>query len=1061
MLKKTLVWLLIVALLPLSFVYGVKALSNLTVSASPNTVNQVATYTITFNTTYGVDTSHHITITFPSGFYVPATIPANTIRINGIFITSPINSLGTSLGTSIVLTPPQNVGTYCQITIFSGAGIKNPAVGGTYTISVSTDTSESPNTLFYNLSIQSAVSNVSVSVNPLSAGAVAEYWINFTPGIALNQNTDYIYIEFPNGSTIPSTIQCNLITVNGDSCTSITRVSNTKIGIKTPLNLNANYNVLVIIPAQVGIVNPPIGGTYTIKVSTSKEIALVDSNPYVLTGSSISNLFVSVSPDTAGTAANYQIQFKTGPSGALTTTSDWIKIEFPSGTVIPSNTSAGYISINGRSCTYKSVSGTTLTVYIPSSLTILDNSWVYIAISDAFGITNPMVPSNSYTIKVSTSKETIPAVSNTYSITGTSISNLNVSVEPQTRSAIAKYTFSFVTSQTGALSKSALDKIYIQFPSESILPSSISSSYVTVNGVACTSNITVLNNKLTILTPVNIGSSASVTVVISEAANIKNPSTKGTYTFKLSTTKDVVEVAKSISIVESTISKPVVQLTSYAVGDVVGLTITFFTGSGGGLTANSDTISIQFPLGFTLPTSIQASFVKVNNYQAISVSKSGNTISIKPSVTILPNTQVVVSIDKGANIKNPITSGSYKLTVYTSKETTPVESDQFNIVQLPKTTATVTPQSPNGKNGYYKTTPQVVLTATSPVDANPKIYYYIDSQNPTLYTTAISIPDGIHTLYFYAVDKFQNKEVTQSLQFKVDTTPPNITIASPKDGAVLNSKDVVIEGKLSENASLTINGATVQVVQDLSFKYTTTITGKTTFTFITEDVAGNVSQKTLTVSLDTTPPKLVVNKPKAFETFHTPYVDVEGLVDADAVNVYVNGQKVNVSSNYTFTYRVMLTNEGLNSIEVIAEDLASNQSKIAIPVNYVKKTKLVLQVGNKNAMLNDKLFVLDAPPKIVDGRTLVPVRTITETFGAEITWEPVFRLVIIKLQDKTIYLQIGVKYASLNGKKVSLDVAPSIISNYTYVPLRFIAEAFDASVGWDSKTGTITIIYPK
>jgi len=145
----------------------------------------------------------------------------------------------------------------------------------------------------------------------------------------------------------------------------------------------------------------------------------------------------------------------------------------------------------------------------------------------------------------------------------------------------------------------------------------------------------------------------------------------------------------------------------------------------------------------------------------------------------------------------------------------------------------------------------------------------------------------------------------------VDTTPPTITITSPKEGEVLNKKDVTITGKLSETATLTINGAAVTVKQDLTFEYSTTITGKTTFTLLAKDVAGNVTQKTLTVSLDTTPPKLIVNKPQAFETFNTPYVDVEGVTDSDAVNVYVNGQKVNISSNYTFTYRVNAYNRRL------------------------------------------------------------------------------------------------------------------------------------------------------
>jgi len=1055
MLKKIFVMLMIVALLPLGFVGTTKALSNLNVTASPNSVGQAASYTLTFYTTLGVDTAHHITISFPMGFTVPASIPTNTIQVNGQYPTAVSVS-----GTSITLTPSVAVGTYCYIVIYSTAGIRNPVTGGSYMISVYTDTTgESPNTSFYYLQIQSALQNVTVSVNPNTAGSAADFWINFTPGVALNAG-DYIYINFPAGTTIPSSIPCNLITVDGSVCTcgTVVRESETRISIRTPINLSMSVSHVVHIPVGVGITNPPTAGSnYFIQLWTSREQAPVSSNPYSIIGSNISNLYVTVTPNGAGAAANYAIQFITGPSGALSTTNDWIKIEFPSGTTVP-NGNASYITINGRTCTNRYVSGTALTVYIPSSLMISNNSWVYITISDAYGIINP-VSTGTYTLKVSTSKDTIPATSNTYEITGTSISNLNITADPLTQNSNAEYTFTFRTSSSGALTANS-DKIYIQFPTEFTVPSSIPGSYVTVNGTPCNTTVTVSSDKLTITTPINIGSNANVSIVISRNANIYNPPSSGTYTFEVTTSRDVVKATDTLSIVKSTVSKPTVQLSSYGIGEAVQVQIQFATGSGGALTT-ADTISVVFPSGFTLPSSISPSLVKVNNYAAVSVTKSGNRFDIRPSITIPANSTVIIVIDKSANIRNPATQGDYKISVYTSKETTQVDSDTFRIVNLPKTTITVTPAQPDGENGYYKTTPMVVLSATSPVDTAPQIYYYIDSGSQILYTAPFSIPDGTHTLYFYAKDRYGNTEQAQSRQFKVDSTKPTITIISPNDNQVLNSKDLTITGRVSEIATLTINGASVAVKGDLTFEYSTTITGKTVFTFNAKDAAGNIGQAQLTVLLDTTPPKLVVNKPQAFQTVNTPYVDVEGLTDADAVNVYVNGQKVQVASNYTFTYRVVLSTEGLNSIEVIAEDLAGNQAKQSIPINYVAKTKIVLQIDNKNATLNDKMVQLDAPPKIVGGNTLVPIKFIATAFGAEVTWEPVFRLVVIKLGDTTIYLQIGVKYASLNGKKVSLTVAPQIISNYTYVPLRFISESFNADVQWEDKTKTITIIYPK
>ncbi len=1052
--KKTLVLLLIVALLPLSFIGKAKAITGLSVTPSPNTAGSIATYTIAFTLAYPLPAGGSINVTF-TGFTIPASIANTSIYVNGF----PVTSAGVA-GQIVTLFPSQASGLpagYVYIYIYSAAAIRNPSTGGNYPVIVGTSVvTETPQSV--NVSIASAISNVYVSVNPLNAGSIADYVIQFTPGVTLPASY-YIYVEFPTGTSIPTSIQSSLVTVNGVSSTSVTLVLGTKIQIRTPVQLTAGYNCVISIPQTVGIANPAASGTYTIKVSTQLETAAVDSNTFILVGSNITNLSVYVSPDSASTAATYTIQFLTGASGALTATTDWIKIEFPSGTTVPTGTGASYISINGRTCTNRYVSGNSLTVYIPATLNISNSSWVFITISDSFGIINPSSV-GTYTLKVSTSKDTIPATSNSYSITGTSVSNFVANADPATQNSNAQYTFTFVTSSSGALT-SGSDKIYIQFPTQFTLPSSITGSYVTVNGTACTTSVSVSSSKLTITTPLNISNSSNVTVIVSKSANIYNASTPATYTFKASTNKDVVEVSDTFAIVTSTITKPIVQLTGYAVSEVVGVTITFQTGTGGALTASSDKVSITFPTGFVLPSSISNTYVKVNNYNAASVSKSGQRIDITPSVNISANSTVTIVIDKSANIKNPASQGDYKLSVYTSKETTSIDSDTFKIVILPTTTATVTPANPDGKNGYYRTRPRVILTATSPVDTSPQIYYKFDNETAKLYTVPIDVYEGVHTLYYYAVDKYQNTEQQKSIQFKVDTTAPIITVTSPANNSVLSTNTFNITGRTEAGATLTINGNPVSLQPDGSFTYTATISRLTNFTFIAEDVAGNTATFVLTVSLDTTPPVLNISEPKAFTEIHTQLVTVKGTTEKDA-KVKVNGADVTVNLNTgAFEYTVTLINPGLNSIEVEATDIAGNATKSSIPVNYIPKTKMILQVGNTNAIVNDKTVKLDAAPKIVNGRTLVPIRFVAESFGATVTWDPIFKLVIITLDKNQIFLQIGTTFASVNGKKVTLDAAPMISGGYTLVPIRFISESLGADVQWEPNTQTITIIYPK
>ncbi len=1056
--KKALVLLLIVALLPLGFVGKTKAIYNYSVTANPNTVNSQAEYNFVFYLDNAHDATDQIIINFPSVFIVPTNFTSDKITIYQPPATSFSPSVVSISGTQIAITIGQSLNAgYCNLRILSTAGVRNPPNPSMYNVTLSI-TNETTPTVFIPLQIISAVSGVSVTLDSYNAGSTASYNVFFNINVSLT-TSHYIYIDFPAGTTFPSTIQSNLITVNGYTCSYVLRSGN-QLQIRVPQAITAPASVFVYIPSTVGIANPPTAGSYKIKVSTSQETTPVDSNSYNIVGSNITSLYVSVSPDSAATAANYTIQFVTGSSGALIPTTDWIKIEFPSGTVVPNNTNAGYISINGRSCTNRSVSGTTLTVYIPSTLNISNNSWVNVTISDSFGIVNPS-SIGTYTLKVSTSKDIIPATSNTYSITGTSVSNFTVSADPATQNSNAEYTFNFRTSSTGALYRSSSDKIYIQFPTEFTVPTSIAGSYVTVNGTPCTTNISVSSDKLTITTPVDIGNNTNVEVVIAQAANIRNPSSSGTYSFSLSTTKDVVPASSNLQIVKSTITKPQVQLTGYAVNEVVGVTVTFSTGTGGALTANSDKISITFPTGFVLPSTVSNQYVKVNNYNATSVTKSGQRIDITPSISIPANSNVTVVIDKAANIKNPATQGTnYIFSVYTTKETTPINSDPVSIVILPKTTITVIPANPDGLNGYYKTAPRVTLTATSPVDNNPTIYYFFDTGTPVVYSGPFTVPDGIHTLSFYAIDRLQNREGTQTRQFKVDTAPPAISITSPQNNAILNSRTFDIVGRTEAGASLTVNGNPVNVLPDGSFTYPATISGPATFTFIATDSAGNSAQSVLTVSLDTTPPLLEVTEPKAFEKIHTQFVAVRGRTEKDA-KVTVNGTAVSVNPDLTFSYSLTLTVAGLNPIEVIAQDLAGNETKVSIPVEFVPKTTIVLQVGNANAIINDKTVRLDAPPQIVRDRTFVPLRMIAEAFGADVKWDPVFRLVFITLGDKSIVLQIGTSYASNNGVKYTLEAEPFIQKGYTMVPIRFIAEALNSDVNWEPNTKTVTIVYPK
>jgi hypothetical protein len=505
-------------------------------------------------------------------------------------------------------------------------------------------------------------------------------------------------------------------------------------------------------------------------------------------------------------------------------------------------------------------------------------------------------------------------------------------------------------------------------------------------------------------------------------------------------------------------------LTTNGVGKASGYTVTFQTGAGGALSAGSGRIYITLPVGTTVPVSIDAQNVKVNGTTAsIVTSSTGNRrVDVTTPVAILANSQVQVVIDAAANITNPSTARTdYTLSAYTTAEQTPVTSSLYSIVNLPTTTAVTSPSSPDGLNGYYKTRPTVSLTATSPSGLAVSIYYRINAGSDTQYSSPVQLPEGSVTFSYYARDTQGNQEPARQLTFKVDTTAPLITITAPLEGSATGNANITVTGRTEAGASVVINSspATTQPTGD----FTGSVTlheGSNAIQVVATDIAGNVGQTRVNVTLDTKPPVLTTTSPKIYSTVMTQQVTVSGKTEAGAT-VMIGGSKVNVAADGSFSILYMFPKEGLNVIEVSSTDAAGNVAKATIPVTYVARTLIRLQVGNKTAMINDTTKTLQAAPVNIKGVVMIPLRFIGEAFGATVEWEPVFKIVRLQLGSTTIYLQIGYNYASVNGKRIVLQGLPSIIKGTTMVPIRFISEAFNAQVTWIAATQGVEITYPK
>ncbi len=138
-----------------------------------------------------------------------------------------------------------------------------------------------------------------------------------------------------------------------------------------------------------------------------------------------------------------------------------------------------------------------------------------------------------------------------------------------------------------------------------------------------------------------------------------------------------------------------------------------------------------------------------------------------------------------------------------------------------------------------------------------------------------------------------------------------------------------------------------------------------------------------------------------------------------------------------------------------------NILKIMFAVLFVLATITASADSKIKLFADDKKIESDVAPFISNDRTLVPVRCIFEAFNAEVDWVDATKQVIIKSAENKMILSVNSKRAYFNDAIVTLDTAPVIVNDRTFVPIRFISEKLGYDVVWEDSTKSVKIYSPK
>ena len=142
---------------------------------------------------------------------------------------------------------------------------------------------------------------------------------------------------------------------------------------------------------------------------------------------------------------------------------------------------------------------------------------------------------------------------------------------------------------------------------------------------------------------------------------------------------------------------------------------------------------------------------------------------------------------------------------------------------------------------------------------------------------------------------------------------------------------------------------------------------------------------------------------------------------------------------------------GFKGLYYIPFDYSFNQAFAVaddiMPTKY-KAKKIELGINDDIVDIDGTNVKIDSAPVIMNDRTYLPIRVVTEALGSSVSWNQEKQEVTIRSEEAKIVLHINDKNYTVDNKPMTMDVVPIILNDRTMLPIRFIAEALNCDVEW-------------
>ena len=120
---------------------------------------------------------------------------------------------------------------------------------------------------------------------------------------------------------------------------------------------------------------------------------------------------------------------------------------------------------------------------------------------------------------------------------------------------------------------------------------------------------------------------------------------------------------------------------------------------------------------------------------------------------------------------------------------------------------------------------------------------------------------------------------------------------------------------------------------------------------------------------------------------------------------------------------------------------------------------LSMRIGSKVALIGDKAYALSTAPVLLDGTTMIPVRDVVELLGGTVTWNAENQRINMTRKFRTITMTINSRIGFVDGTPTSLVHAPVLLDGSTVVPLRSVTDGWNFSLKWQNTEQNIYIYF--